>query len=233
MRRVRDNRDQLLRQHIQRIARKARRLDVALVHGACNGRAGHQIGAIFGKENAFAHRVHMVAGAADALHAAGHRRRRLNLNHQVDRAHIDAQLQRGGGAQGANLPGLQLLLDDRALRRGQRAMMGAGNGLASQLVQRAGQPLGHLAAVHKENCRVTRANNLKQAWMNRVPDGDAARRLRGRAAGQLFLFAQARHVFDRNFDAQLQLLGRAGVDDGDGTIAQRGVRRARNRGTRD
>ena len=115
--------------------------------------------------------------------------------------------------------------------RGERAVMGAGDRLAGQLVQRAGQPLGHLAAVDEENGRVALANDLQQARMNRIPDGDAARHLRGRAAGNLLLLAEARHVFNRNFNAQLQLLGRAGVDDGDGTIAE-GLRSSAETGVR-
>ena len=35
-----------------------------------------------------------MAGAPDPLHAAGNRRRRLNLDDQIDRAHVDAQLKR-------------------------------------------------------------------------------------------------------------------------------------------
>jgi hypothetical protein len=145
--RVRHDRDQLLRQHVERIARKARGLDVALVHGAGNGGAGDQVGAVLGKENAFADRVHVMAGAADALHAAGDRGRRFDLDDEIDGAHVDAEFQRRRGAEGANLAGLQLLLDDGALRRGERAVMCAGDGLAGQFVERAGQPLGNLAAV--------------------------------------------------------------------------------------
>ena len=103
---------------------------------------------------------------------------------------------------------------------GERAVMRAGDGLAGQFVQRAGQPLGHLAAVDKEDGGVALADDFQQAGMNRVPDGDAAGHLRGRARGNLFLLAEAGHVFDGNLDAELELLGRAGVDDGDGTVAE-------------
>ena len=48
--RMRDNGHQLLREHVERIAREAGGLDVALVHGAGDGGAGHQVGAVFGKE---------------------------------------------------------------------------------------------------------------------------------------------------------------------------------------
>ena len=75
--RVGDNSDQLLAEHVEGVARKAGGLDVALVHGACDCGAGDEVGAIFGKKNAFADGVHVMACAADALHAAGHRGRGL------------------------------------------------------------------------------------------------------------------------------------------------------------
>ena len=99
--------------------------------------------------------------------------------------------------------------------------MSAGNSFPRKLIQGAREPLGHLAAVYKKNGRVARPNNLKQARMNCVPNRNSLRRLRGRTAGQFLLLAYVRHVFNRDLDAQLQLLGRTGVDDGHRTIAQR------------
>ncbi len=216
-----DDGDQLLGEHVEWIARKACGLDVALVHGAGDGGAGDEVGAVLGKENAFADGVDVVAGAADALHAAGNRGRSFDLDDEVDGAHVDAEFEGGGGAEGADLASLQLLFDDGALRGGERAVMGAGDGLAGEFVERAGEPLGDLAAVDKEDGGVALADDFKQAGMNGIPDGDAARHLRGRAGGNFFLLAEAGHVFDGNFDAELELLGRAGVDDGDGAVAQR------------
>ena len=111
--------------------------------------------------------------------------------------------------------------------------MGAGDGFAGKIVQRAGQPLGSLARIHKKNCRVALANDFEQPRMDRVPDGNAARRLRGRPRRNLLHLAEARHVLHRNLDAQLQLLGRGGVDDGYGTIAERcGFGRIGERGSK-
>ena len=61
--------------------------------------AGDQIAAELRDDDAAAGGADGVAGAADALHAAGDRRRRLDLHHQIDRAHVDAQLERRGGDQ--------------------------------------------------------------------------------------------------------------------------------------
>ena len=65
------NGDQLLGEDVEGVAREAGGLDLSLVHGTGDGGAGHQIGAELGKEDALADGVDMVAGASDALHAAG------------------------------------------------------------------------------------------------------------------------------------------------------------------
>ena len=106
MGRVGDDGDQLLGEDVEGVAGKTRGLDVAVVHGLRYGGAGDQIGAVLGEEDAFADGVDMVAGAADALHAAGDRGRRFNLNDKVDGAHVNTEFESGGGAEGANLAGL-------------------------------------------------------------------------------------------------------------------------------
>ena len=66
------------------------------------------------------------------------------------------------------------------------------------------------------------AHDLDQARMDGGPDRCPLGSLRGRSAGQFFLLAHASHVLDRNFNAQVQSLGFAGVDDGDGAIGDQG-----------
>ena len=88
-----DDGDELLGEDVERVAREAGRLDVALVHGAGDGGTGDQVGTVFGKENALADGIDRVAGAADALHAAGDGRRRLDLDDEIDGAHVDAEFE--------------------------------------------------------------------------------------------------------------------------------------------
>ena len=91
---MRDDGDDLLREHVERIAQEARGFDVAFVHGAGDGGAGDEIGAVLREDDAVRWRADLVAGAADALHAAGDRGRSLDLDDEIDGAHVDAELER-------------------------------------------------------------------------------------------------------------------------------------------
>ena len=119
---------------------------------------------------AFADRARLVAGAADALQAAGDRRRRLDLHDEIDGAHVDAELERRGGDERLDAAGLEQILDLAARLARQRAVMRAHQRLAGQLVERAGQPLGEPPAVDEEQRRLVRANQLEQPRVNRRPD---------------------------------------------------------------
>ena len=79
-----------------------------------------------GNEDALGDLAHLVAGAAHPLQPAGHRRRRLDLDHQVHGAHVDAELQAGGGHHAAQPAGLEVVLDQGALVLGHGAVVGPG-----------------------------------------------------------------------------------------------------------
>jgi hypothetical protein len=66
-----------------------------------------------------------VAGAADALQAAGDGLGGLDLQDEVHGAHVDAELERRGGHQARQLARLEQLLDHGALLPGERAVVGA------------------------------------------------------------------------------------------------------------
>ena len=57
-------------------------------------RADEQVAAVLREDAAAAGHADLVAGAADALQARRHRRRRLDAHDEVDRAHVDAELER-------------------------------------------------------------------------------------------------------------------------------------------
>ena len=129
-----DDGDHLLSEDIERVAGEARGFDVRFMHGVGDGGAGDEVGAVLGEDDAFADGSNGVAGTADALHAAGDGWRRLDLDDEVDRAHVDSQLEGGSGAQAFELAGFQLFFDDEALRRSERAVVGADDVFACQFV---------------------------------------------------------------------------------------------------
>ena len=162
--------DDLLRQHVERVARIARRFDQAFVHAARGRGAGDQVAAVLREDQAFAGGADLVAGAADPLQAARHRWRRLDLDDQIDRAHVDAELERRRRHQPAQPALLERVLDLDALRPGQRAVVGADQRLAGQLVERRGEPLGEAPAVDEDQRRGVRLDQLQQPRMDGGPD---------------------------------------------------------------
>ena len=86
----------------------------------------------------------LVAGAADPLQPARHRRRRLDLDDQVDGAHVDAELEAAGGDDARQPAGLEVVLDERALLLGHRAVVGPGDQRLGAVADSAG--LGHASA---------------------------------------------------------------------------------------
>ena len=118
-----DHRDDLLREHVERVARVAHRLDRAVAHPLGDHSGLHEVAAELGEDDALGHRADLVPRPADALQPARHRRRRLDLDHQVDRTHVDAQLERRGRDDRGQPPGLERLLDLGALLLGHRAVV--------------------------------------------------------------------------------------------------------------
>ena len=123
----RRHRDQVLGEHVERVLGDHRLLDLPFAHAPGDDRALEQVAAVFGEDPAFRGLAEPVPGAADPLQAAGHRLRRLDLDHEVDGAHVDSELERAGRDQAGELAGLEQLLDQGALLVGERAVMGAGD----------------------------------------------------------------------------------------------------------
>ena len=87
------HRHHLLGEHVERVAGHHRRLDRPLAHAAGDHRALEQVGAELGEDAPAADVTDRVTGAADSLQSPGHRLRRLDLDDQVDRAHVDPELE--------------------------------------------------------------------------------------------------------------------------------------------
>ena len=119
------DRDDLLGEHVERVARHDGRLDRAFAHAPRDDRALEQVAAELREDPPAADLADAVPGAADPLQAARDRLRRLDLQDEVDGAHVDPELQRGGRDEAGQLAGLQQLLDLRALLARERAVVGA------------------------------------------------------------------------------------------------------------
>ena len=73
-----------------------------------------QIASMFREELADARFADAVTGPADALQAARHGARRFDLDHEIDRTHVDAEFERAGGNQASQPAGLEFVFDEEA-----------------------------------------------------------------------------------------------------------------------
>ena len=224
-----DHGDDLLREHVERIARVVDGFHLAGVHGLGDGGAGDEIAAVLGVHDGGAGAADVVIGAADALHAAGDRGRRFDQHDQIDGAHVDAEFERGSGDEAAQGAHLEAVFDLLALVGGDAAVMGADQGFAGEFVDGAGDALGEAAAVDEDERGGVGADEFQELGMNGAPDGGAGGGLGGGAAGQRDGVVEARHVVERDFDADVDALGLAGIDDGDGAVGGSGGARIRTR----
>ncbi len=196
--------DDLLGEHVERVPRNLGLLDRALLDPPDNDRALEQIASELREDPPFRDRVERVAGAPDPLEPARDRLGRLDLDDEVDGAHVHAELERRGGDQARDLALLQQLLDLHALLTGQRAVVRAGDGLLGQLVQAEREPLRKPAVVDKQDRGAMLLDELEDAGIDGRPD--RIPRLAVVAPGLA-------HVLDGDHHLEVELLGPAGVDD--------------------
>ena len=142
---VRRVRDDLLREHVERVAGIERLLHLACGHAPGGRGAAEQVAAVLGEDDAFRDAAHLVRRTADALQPRRDGRRRLDLDHQVHRAHVDAELERGGGDDGGQRAALEPILHLLALVARDRSMVRERHLAAGQVVQRSREPLGQPA----------------------------------------------------------------------------------------
>ena len=146
----------------------------------------------------------------------GDRLGRLHLQHQVHGAHVDAQLQRGGGHQAGQLARLEQVLHHQPLLAREGAVVGAGDrgrrlAVARQLVQPQRQALGAAAVVHEDDRGAVLLDQRQQLGVDGRPDrapGGARVALHVRELGVGIRLA---HVLHRHVDLQVQRLAHAGV----------------------
>ena len=76
-----------------------------------------------------------MPGAADALEPGRDRLRRLDLDDEVDGAHVDSELERGGGDEARDLAALQQLLHLDPLLARERPVVGPGDLALGEVVE--------------------------------------------------------------------------------------------------
>ena len=119
------DRDDLLREDVERVPRDARLLDLALAHRPRDDGGLEKVRPELREDPPLRDGVQLVPGSPDPLEAARDRLRALDLDHEVDGTHVDAELERRRRDEARNLPGFQQLLDDDALLARERAVVRA------------------------------------------------------------------------------------------------------------
>ena len=215
------DRDDLLCEHIERVARDLRLLDLAVSHRAGDDGRFEQVGAELREDPPLRDGSELVPGPADPLEPAGDGLRRLDLDHEVDGAHVDPELERRGGDEARDPTCLEVFFDHDALLAREAAVMRTGDLALGELVEPEREPLGEPPVVDEEDRGAVRLDEREQLGIHRRPDrGD---RMLGAAVGDL-AFVQRRvveagagaelaEVFDRDHDLEVELLACPGVDE--------------------
>ena len=167
----------------------------------------------------------MMARAAHPLHSARDRRRRLNLHHQINRAHINSQFERRGGHQSPQRAELQLVFNLLALPDGHAAVMRAHQYFAGKIVEGSRNSLREPSVIHKNQSRTMRFHQLQQFGMDRAPDRMSRRALRGRPTRNFFNLVELRHIFHRHFHTQIETFRFARIHNRDGAMHRQRRRR--------
>ena len=200
LRRVRrDTGDDELGEDVERIVDDACGLDVALAHGADDGELLERVVAEGRDEDAAARRGERVTGAADALERRGDALRALELEHDVDGADVDPELERARCDERAQLTRLEALLEHEAPLAREGAVVRLGDVLGGERVDARGDLL-RLRAIVDEDERRARVPDLVQ---HEGRDGGPDRPV------------DVREVVDRRADLGLHLLHESAVYDFD------------------
>ncbi len=97
--------EEVLGQHVQAAGTRGVAVELAGGHAQDGGLAFQHLEPVGGHQDGAGRLVHAVVGAADALQQAGDALGGADLEHLVDAAPVDAEVERGGGHDGAQLAG--------------------------------------------------------------------------------------------------------------------------------
>ena len=117
----------LLGEDVQGVVRHLQRLDEAGAHAVDDDRGVQQVPARARVDDPRRDAADRVARASDALQSAGRRRGHADLDHFVHQAHVDSQLEAGGGHDASQSTRFQVALRRGAPLLGHRPVVGAGD----------------------------------------------------------------------------------------------------------
>jgi hypothetical protein len=150
--------DDLLREDVEWRVAQRDRVEVAAPHAAHERRALDELVAGQREHPALRRAAEVVARAADALEQRGERARRADLHDQIDRADVDAELERRRRDRALDLAVLELLLRGEPQRARHRAVVGDDVLLAEPLLERGGGPLDQAPRVGEHDRRAVLAH---------------------------------------------------------------------------
>src|SRR5205814_2670434 len=129
-----------------------------------------EVAAVLREDDAFRRRTDLVSGTADTLESSRHACRALDLDDEIDRAHVDAELETRGRDNRRKPAGLEFLLDLEPLLAGDAAVMCADQVFAGELVEPMRQPLGEPATINEDDRALVGPDELEDPRMDRGPD---------------------------------------------------------------
>ena len=211
------HRDDLLRQHVERVLRQLHRLDRAALHLDRGHRALQEVAPELGEDQTAAALADRVPRTADPLQSAGRRTRSLDEEHQVDAAHVDPQLERARRHDAAQTASLERALDLPSPFVGDAAVVGAGQrltvfllfldirraGPVVQLVQPLRQPFAEGAAIDEDDGRAMAPHRLQNAREDGRPQPRRLEPTRPSFAGGKRLWRWRLHFRHRHDDLQV------------------------------
>ncbi len=165
----------MLRQHVERALTRERHVLLAGFGGVDGGAALQHLEAVGRHQHRLRGLVEAVIGAADALDEAAGAFRRADVDDEIDVAPVDAEVERGGGDDGAQRALGHRRLDLAALHGVERAVMQGDRQAeivdAPQLLE---QQLGLHARVDEQQAQPMRLDgriDLADGIARGVPDG--------------------------------------------------------------
>jgi hypothetical protein len=195
-----DHRDDLLREHVERVAQLGLGLELPAAHAARGHRARDEVAAVRREHHRARDGPHLVASATRALQPARDRGRGTHLDHEVEGPDVDAELEGARRDHRGQVPGLEPLLDRGALGPAHRAVVAQcddalvdpgrraglprhvrGPGLAARgqllaapggphLVHARREPLGPAARVREHEGRAVRGDEVDDPLVDVRPD---------------------------------------------------------------